>query len=396
VRIVLAYSGGLDTSVILAWLKEEYDAEVIAYTADVGQGGEIGEAAEKALVTGAALGVVDDLKEAFVTEAVFPALRAGAVYEGDYLLGSSLARPIITRGLVTAAAEHNADAVAHGATGKGNDQVRFELAAAALAPELTVIAPWREWDLRGRSDLITYAERRGIPIPVTREAPYSMDANLFHISYEGGVLEDPWLPPPADMFRMTVDPILAPGEPRELTVGFEGGTPVSVDGEELGAVELLTTLNEIAGGHGVGRVDLVENRFVGIKSRGVYETPGGTVLHLARRAVETVTLDREVLHLREDLSRRYGAIVYNGFWFSPERTALQKTMDSLQQPVTGEARLVLYKGSARIVGRRAPESLYRADTATFEADDAFRQADAAGFINLNALRIKGFGPGSGT
>ena len=395
-KVVLAYSGGLDTSVILAWLIEEYDAEVIAYTADVGQGAEVAEAAEKALATGAAVGVVDDLKEAFVTQAVFPAVRAGAVYEGEYLLGTSLARPIITQGLVATAREHGADAIAHGATGKGNDQVRFELSAAALAPDLANIAPWREWDLKGRSDLIAYAESRGIPVPVTREAPYSMDANLFHISYEGGVLEDPWVAPPQGMFRMTVDPEEGPDEPRELIVGFKRGTPVSVDGELYAPVELLTRLNEIAGSHGVGRVDIVENRFVGIKSRGVYETPGGTVLHVARQAIESVTLDRELLHLREDLSRRYATIVYNGFWFSPERTALQDVMDSIQRPVTGEARLVLYKGTARVVGRRSPNSLYREDTATFEADEVYDQADATGFINLNALRIRGFGTGSET
>ena len=294
------------------------------------------------------------------------------------------------------AREYGADAIAHGATGKGNDQVRFELSAAALAPELTNIAPWREWDLKGRSDLIEYAKSRGIPVPVTKEFPYSMDANLFHISYEGGALEDPWVAPPKGMFQMTVDPEDGPDEPSEIIVGFESGTPVSVDGEMLAPVELLTRLNEVAGNHGVGRVDIVENRFVGIKSRGVYETPGGTVLHAARRAIESVTLDREVLHLREDLSRRYATIVYNGFWFSPERTALQDTLDSIQQPVTGEARLVLYKGTAMVVGRRSPNSLYRKDAATFEADDVYDQADATGFINLNALRIKGFGTGSET
>lgn len=395
-KVVLAYSGGLDTSVILAWLMEVYEADVIAYTADVGQGEEVAEAKEKSLATGAVLGVVDDLKEAFVTEAVFPAVRAAAVYEGEYLLGTSLARPIITQGLVAAAREHGADAIAHGATGKGNDQVRFELSTAALAPDLKVIAPWREWDLNGRSDLISYAKSRGIPVSVTGESPYSMDANLFHISYEGGDLEDPWTTPPPGMFRMTVDPESAPDEPRRLVVGFERGTPVSIDGQMLGPVELLTALNEIAGNHGVGRVDIVENRFVGIKSRGVYETPGGTVLHAARRAIESIALDREILHLRDDLAKRYANIVYNGFWFSPERLALQATMDSIQEPVTGEARLVLYKGSVRIVGRRSPNSLYREDTATFEADDVYRQADATGFINLNALRIKGFGTGRDT
>ena len=393
-KVVLAYSGGLDTSVILAWLREEYDAEVIAYTADVGQGSEVAEAADKALATGAIAGVVDDLKESFVNDAVFPAVRAAAVYESEYLLGTSLARPIISQGLVKTAREYGADAISHGATGKGNDQVRFELSTAALAPDLKTIAPWREWDLGGRSDLIAYAEARGIPVPVTRAAPYSMDANLFHISYEGGVLEDPWTAPPADMFRMTVDPTDAPDHPQELTIGFEAGTPVSIDGTRLSSVELLANLNEIGGRHGVGRVDIVENRFVGIKSRGVYETPGGTLLHIGRRAVESIALDREVLHLRDDLVTRYARIVYNGFWFSPERIALQETMDSIQEPVTGEARLALYKGSARIVGRRSPNSLYDEEEATFEADDVYRQADAEGFISLNALRIRGYGTGS--
>ena len=393
-RIVLAYSGGLDTSVILAWLKEEYDAEVIAYTADVGQGDEVGEAREKAMATGALTAVVDDLREEFVRDAVFPAIRAAAVYETEYLLGTSLARPIITKGMVATAIEHGADAVAHGATGKGNDQVRFELSTAALAPDLRTIAPWREWDMGGRADLVAYAAARGIPTPVTKESPYSMDANLFHISYEGGVLEDPWVAPPNGMFRMTTDPEKAPDEPQEVTVGFEEGTPVSVDGNRLEPVELLSQLNEMAGRHGVGRIDIVENRFVGIKSRGVYETPGGTVLHAARRAIETLTLDREVLHMRNDLAIRYARIVYNGFWFAPERVTLQETMDSIQSSVTGEARLVLYKGSVRVVGRRSPNTLYDEDIATFEADKVYRQADAEGFINLNALRIRGFGNGS--
>jgi len=390
-KVVLAYSGGLDTSVILAWLREEYNAEVVTYTADVGQGEEVEEARAKALDTGASDAVVDDLRETFVIDAVFPAIRAAAVYETEYLLGTSLARPIITKGLVETARRHDADAVAHGATGKGNDQVRFELSTAALAPELQTIAPWREWKLNGRADLVEYAAARGIPTPVTNESPYSMDANLFHISYEGGVLEDPWAGPPAGMFRMTTDPEEAPDEPREVVVGFQAGTPVSIDGETLAPVELLSRLNEIAGGHGVGRIDIVENRFVGIKSRGVYETPGGTVLHAARRAVESVVLDREVLHLRDSLAQQYARIVYNGFWFSPERTALQATMDRIQEPVTGQARLVLYKGSVRITGRRSPNTVYDEDIATFEADDVYDQADARGFINLNALRIRGYG-----
>ena len=393
-KVVLAYSGGLDTSVILAWLREEYKAEVVAYTADVGQGEEVEEARAKALDTGAVDAVVDDLREEFVADAVYPAIRAAAVYETEYLLGTSLARPIITRGLVETARKHNADAIAHGATGKGNDQVRFELSTAALAPELKTIAPWREWKLNGRADLVAYAAARGIPTPVTQESPYSMDANLFHISYEGGVLEDPWAAPPKGMFRRTTDPEEAADEPQEVVVGMESGTPVSIDGERLGPVELVTTLNEIAGEHGIGRIDIVENRFVGIKSRGVYETPGGTVLHAARRAIESIVLDREVLHLRDSLAQQYARIVYNGFWYSPERIALQATMDRIQEPVTGEARLVLYKGSVRTTGRRSPNTIYDPDVATFEADDVYDQADAKGFINLNALRIRGFGDNS--
>lgn len=393
-KVVLAYSGGLDTSVILAWLREEYQAEVVTYTADVGQGEEVEEARQKALDTGAVDAVVGDLKEPFVTDAVFPAIRAAAVYETEYLLGTSLARPIITKGLVETALAHGADAIAHGATGKGNDQVRFELSTAALAPELQTIAPWREWKMSGRADLVAYASARGIPTPVTKESPYSMDANLFHISYEGGVLEDPWESPPKGMFRLTTDPEDAPDQPQEVVVGIRAGNPVSVDDVPMEPVELVTHLNEMAGRHGVGRIDIVENRFVGIKSRGVYETPGGTVLHAARRAVESIVLDREILHLRNELAQRYARIVYNGFWYSPERTALQATMDSIQQPVTGEARLVLYKGSVRVLGRRSPNSIYDAEVATFEADEVYDQADAKGFINLNALRIRGYGEGS--
>ena len=392
-KVVLAYSGGLDTSVILAWLREERDAEVIAYTADVGQGDEVGEAKVKALATGASEAIVEDLRHRFVAGAVFPALRAAAVYEGHYLLGTSLARPIISEGLVRTARAFGADAIAHGATGKGNDQVRFELSIAALAPDLQVIAPWREWDLGGRAELIEYAAKRGIAVPVTQADPFSIDANLFHISYEGGVLEDPWAPPPPKMFRLTVDPVDAPEQPEEVVVGFAEGNPVSINGETLDPVELLDAANAIAGRHGVGRVDLVENRFVGIKSRGVYETPGGTLLHLAHRAVESITLDREVLHLRDSLITRYAEIVYNGFWFSPERTALQSLVDHIQKPVNGEARLELYKGGAAVTGRRSPNSLHDPNSATFEADDVFRHADAEGFISLNALRIRGYGGG---
>jgi argininosuccinate synthase len=390
-KVVLAYSGGLDTSVILRWIQEHYDAEVVAYTADVGQGEEVADAKAKALATGAVSAVTEDLREEFVRDFVFPALRANAVYEGYYLLGTSLARPIIGKGLVEAAERTGADAIAHGATGKGNDQVRFELAAYALKPDIKVVAPWREWDLKGRADCVAYAERHGIPVPVTPERPYSMDANLMHISYEGGVLEDPWAPPPAGMFRMTVDPEAAPDEPEMVTVGFSEGTPVSVDGVDLGPVDLLTTLNERGGRHGIGRVDIVENRFVGIKSRGVYETPGATIIHHAHRAVESLTLDREVAHLRDELVARYAEMVYNGFWFSPEREALQAFMDDVQRRVNGEARLKLYKGQAIVEGRRSDgHALYDPATATFEADEVYDQGDATGFIRLQSLRLRTF------
>jgi argininosuccinate synthase len=388
-RVMLAYSGGLDTSVIVPWLRETYGAEVLTYTADVGQGEEVGDARAKAIATGAVEAVVDDLQAEFVYDYVFPAMRANAVYEGYYLLGTSLARPVITAGLVRAAAEMGADAIAHGATGKGNDQVRFELSAYALQPDIEVIAPWREWDLRGRADLVAYAAERGIPVPVTPEKPFSMDANVLHISYEGGVLEDPWEAPPPGMFRMTTDPELAPDEPEEVTVSFENGSPVAVNGIALDPLPLLERLNEIGGRHGVGRVDIVENRFIGMKSRGVYETPGGTVLHHAHKAVESLTLDREVVHLRDELVPRYAEMVYNGFWFSPEREALQAFMDRIQDRVNGEARLKLYKGGLSVVGRRSDlYDLYDAATATFEADDVYDQADAGGFIRLNALRLR--------
>ncbi len=390
-KVVLAYSGGLDTSVILRWIQEEYGAEVVAYTADVGQGEEVEEARTKAFETGAVDAITEDLREEFVRDFVFPALRANAIYEGYYLLGTSLARPIIGKGLVKAAEQVGADAIAHGATGKGNDQVRFELAAYALKPDLRVIAPWREWDLRGRADCVAYAESHGIPVPVTPERPYSMDANLMHISYEGGVLEDPWTAPPADMFRMTTDPEEAPDEPEYVTITYHEGTPVAVNGEQLGPVPLLTKLNELGGRHGVGRVDIVENRFVGIKSRGVYETPGATLIYHGHRAVESLTLDREVAHLRDELVSRYAEMVYNGFWFSPEREALQAFMDNVQLRVNGDARLKLYKGQAIVQGRRSDgHTLYDAETATFEADDVYRQADAEGFIRLQSLRLRTF------
>jgi argininosuccinate synthase len=389
-RVVLAYSGGLDTSVILRWLMEEKDLEVIAYTADVGQGEEVEEAKVKAIATGAVEAVAEDLTEEFVSDYVFPALRASALYEGYYLMGTSLARPVISKGLVQAAEKYGADYISHGATGKGNDQVRFELSAFALKPDIKVIAPWREWELRGRADCIRYAEKHGIPIPVTPDKPYSMDANLLHISYEGGVLEDPWVGPPKGMFKMTVDPWEADDVIEEVTVGFERGNPVSVNGKPMGPAELLAHLNAIGGRHGVGRVDIVENRFVGMKSRGVYETPGGTILFHAHRAVESLTLDREVAHLRDELAPRYAEMVYNGFWFAPEREALQEFMDRIQERVSGEARLKLYKGNVIVDGRRSDDSLYDEATVTFEEDDVYNQGDATGFIRLQSLRLRTF------
>ena len=387
-RVVLAYSGGLDTSVILRWLIERYRCEVVAFCADLGQGEELVPIREKALRTGASAVHIVDLREEFVRDFIFPMLRANAVYEGAYLLGTSIARPLIARAQVEVAAREGADAVAHGATGKGNDQVRFELTYAALAPHLSVIAPWREWDLSSRTALLEFARRHDIPVPVTAERPYSTDRNLFHISYEGGVLEDPWVAPPAKMFQLTNDPEMAPDVPVQVEIAFEAGDPVAVDDERLGPVQLLTRLNRLGGEHGIGRVDIVENRFVGMKSRGVYETPGGTILHVARRAVESLTLDREVLHLRDSLVPRYAEMIYYGFWYAPERELLQGLMDDCARDVTGTVRLRLYKGSATVAGRRSPRSLYRTEFATFEADTVYRQRDAEGFINLNALRLK--------
>jgi len=387
-RIVLAYSGGLDTSVILRWLIERYRCEVVAFCADLGQGEELITVRDKAMRTGAGAVHIVDLREEFVRDFIFPMLRANAVYEGAYLLGTSIARPLIARAQVEIAGKEGADAVAHGATGKGNDQVRFELTYAALAPQLRVIAPWREWELNSRASLIEFARRHDIPVPATVERPYSTDRNLFHISYEGGILEDPWAEPPAKIFQLTNDPEAAPDVPLALEIAFERGDPVAVDGEPLGGVALLTRLNRLGGEHGIGRVDLVENRFVGMKSRGVYETPGGTILHVARRALESLTLDREVLHLRDSLVPRYAEMIYYGFWFAPERQLLQSLMDECAREVTGSVRLKLYKGTVAVTGRRSPRSLYRTDFATFEADTVYRQRDAEGFINLNALRLK--------
>jgi argininosuccinate synthase len=387
-RIVLAYSGGLDTSVILRWLIETYRAEVVTFCADLGQEEELDGLDAKARATGATKCIVEDLREEFVREYVFPMLRAGAIYESHYLLGTSIARPLIAKRQVEIAKQEGADAVAHGATGKGNDQVRFELTFAALGPELAVIAPWRTWDMRGRADLITYAERHRIPITVTAEKPYSMDRNLLHVSYEGGVLEDPWNAPYDDMFRLTTAPAAAPDRAEEVTVDVEAGVPVAVNGERLSPAALLARLNAIAGRHGVGRVDIVENRYVGMKSRGVYETPGGTVLRAALHAVESLTLDREVMHLRDGLVPRYAEMVYYGYWFAPERLMLQAAIDEAARAVTGTARLRLYKGSVMVVGRKAPGSLYDPRLASFDEAGGYDQADATGFIRLSGLRLR--------
>jgi argininosuccinate synthase len=387
-RVVLAYSGGLDTSVILRWLIETYRCDVVAYCADLGQGEELIPVRDKALKTGAVGVHVVDLREQFVRDFIFPMLRANAIYEGAYLLGTSIARPLIAQAQVEIALKERADAVAHGATGKGNDQVRFELTYAALAPQLTVIAPWREWELNSRTALMEFARRHDIPVPVSAERPYSTDRNLFHISYEGGILEDPWSEPPDKMFLLTQSPEAAPDIPIQIEIEFQDGNPVAVDGRVLDPVALLTHLNRVGGEHGVGRVDLVENRFVGMKSRGVYETPGGTILQIGHRALESITLDREVLHLRDSLVARYAEMIYYGFWFAPERVALQTLMDECQRDVTGSVRLKLYKGNVTVTGRRSAKSLYRHDFATFEADSVYRQADAEGFIRLNALRLR--------
>lgn len=386
-KVVLAYSGGLDTSVILRWLKEEYRCEVIAFCADLGQGEDLEAVKHKALAVGATKVYVDDLREEFTKDYVFPLVRANAVYESGYLLGTAIARPLIARRQVEIAQKERADAVSHGATGKGNDQVRFELTYAALNPRLRVIAPWREWSLRSRQDLIAYAKKHRIPIPVSKAKPYSMDMNLFHISYEGGVLEDPWIEPPSNLFRMTTAPERAPNKAQTVEIEFEHGDPVSVDGQRMQPSALLAHLNRIGGMHGVGRLDIVENRFIGIKSRGVYETPGGTILHVARRGLESITLDRDVMHVRDSLIPRYAELVYNGFWFSPEREMLQTAFDQAQADVTGTVRVKIYKGSCMVTGRRSPHSLYKQALATFEEGEGFDHRDATGFIRLHALRL---------
>jgi argininosuccinate synthase len=389
-KVVLAYSGGLDTSVILRWIKDEYGCEVIAYCADVGQGDETDGLEEKALATGASKLYIEDLREEFAREFVFPMMRANAIYEGYYLLGTSIARPVIARKQVEIARREGADAVAHGATGKGNDQVRFELTFARLGPELKVIAPWRDpqWPFKGRADMIAYAASKNIPVPVTAEKPYSMDRNLVHISYEGGILEDPWREPYNDMFRLTVAPEQAPDQAEYVEIEYATGDPVAINGERLSPAGIIERANEIGGRHGVGRVDLVENRYVGIKSRGVYESPGVTLLFHGHRAVEQLALDREVMHLRDGLTPRYAEMVYNGHWFAPERESLQALIDDTQKNVTGVARLKLFKGGVWIAGRKSPNSLYDPAIASFEEAGGYDQGDAEGFIRLGALRLR--------
>jgi argininosuccinate synthase len=387
-KIVLAYSGGLDTSVAIEWLKETYNAEVIAFCADLGQGEDLKKVRQKALKTGASRVYVEDLREEFVKDYIFPMLRGNAVYESFYLLGTSIARPLIAKKQIEIALKEKADAVAHGSTGKGNDQIRFELTYYALKPDIKVIAPWREWSFDSRESLIEYSEKHGIPVTATKAKPFSTDRNLLHISYEGGILEDPWAEPPADMYTMIAPLEKTPEKAEYVEISFEKGDPVSINGKKMTPAKLLQRLNETGGRHGIGRVDIVENRYVGIKSRGVYETPGGTLLHIARRAVQSITLDREVTHLQDSLMPKYAELVYYGYWFAPERIALQKMIDEIQKDVTGTVRLKLYKGNCMTVGRKAPRSLYNPKLATFEAESVYNQKDAEGFIKLNALRLK--------
>lgn len=388
-KAVLAYSGGLDTSIILKWLTEEYGCEVIAFAADLGQGEELDHIPQKAKDTGASQCYVEDLQEEFVRDFVFPMFRANAIYEGRYFLGTSIARPLIAKKQMEIARREGADAVSHGATGKGNDQVRFELAYYHFDPNIQVIAPWREWDLNSRSALEEYARHHGIPVPTSKKFPWSSDRNLLHISFEGDALEDPWAEPPEEMYTLTVRPEDAPDQPEYVEIEFVHGDPVAINGDKLSPAQLLAKLNELGGKHGIGRVDLLENRYIGMKSRGVYETPGGTLLEEAHRGVESITMDREVMHLRDSLVSRYADIIYNGYWFSPEREALQALIDESQKCVNGVARLKLYKGHCRIVGRQsASDSLFAQDFATFESDEVYDQQDAEGFIKLNALRLR--------
>lgn len=387
-KIVLAYSGGLDTSVMAKWIKETYNCEVVAFTADIGQGAELSGLKEKALTTGCSSIFIEDLKDEFVQDYVFYAVKAKAVYEGHYLLGTSVARPVIAKRHIEIAQQVGADAVAHGATGKGNDQVRFELTYYSLKPDIKVVAPWRSWPFKSRTDCINYAHAHNIPITATAAKPYSTDANLMHVSYEGGILEDPWAAPPEDIFQMTKGIENTPDTPTVITLSFEKGVPVAINGEGLSPVALLTKLNEMAGEHGIGRVDVVENRFVGMKSRGVYETPGVTVLHQAHRALETITLDKEVMRLRDSLSVKVAEMIYNGFWFAPEFQAVKGMIEGMMHNVNGDVKLRLFKGNVTTLGRRSPNSLYSEQLATFEADQVYNQADAEGFIKLNALRLR--------
>jgi argininosuccinate synthase len=388
-KVVLAYSGGLDTSIILKWLTEEYDCEVIAFAADLGQGEELDFIPEKAKQTGASKSYVLDLKEEFTRDFVFPMFRANAIYEGRYFLGTSIARPLISKAQMEIAAKEGADAVSHGATGKGNDQVRFELSYYHFDPAVKVIAPWREWDMNSRTALEAYAKKHGIPVPTSKKFPWSSDRNLLHISFEGDVLENPWAEAPEEMYVLSVAPEDAPDQPEYVEIDFEKGDPVAINGERLSPANLLAKLNELGGKHGIGRVDLMENRYVGMKARGVYETPGGTILEEAHRGVESITMDREVMHLRDSLVPRYAEMIYNGYWFAPERIALQALIDDTQKTVNGKARIKLYKGHCRVVGRdSATDSLFNQEFATFEADEVYNQADAEGFIKLNALRLR--------
>ncbi len=389
-KVVLAYSGGLDTSIILKWLAINYKCEVITLTADLGQEEELDGVEAKALATGASKAYVEDMREEFAKDFIFPMLRAAAVYEGRYLLGTSIARPLIAKRLVEIALDEGAQAIAHGATGKGNDQVRFELTAAALAPQLRTIAPWREWDMNSRTDLTEFAKTHGVPVPTGMQKAYSMDRNLLHCSFEGSELEDPWNEPGPHCRAMVAAPEDAPDEPEIVTIDFEAGNPVAINKEQLSPAEVIRMLNKLGGRHGVGRLDMVENRFVGMKSRGVYETPGGTILHIARRDLEGICMDREAMHLRDSLITKYAECVYYGYWYSPEREALQALADKTQERVTGTVRIKCYKGQAYPLGRKSPYSLYKQDLATFEADQVYNQADAAGFIRLQSLRLKGY------
>jgi argininosuccinate synthase len=387
-KVVLAYSGGLDTSVILKWLIETYGCEVITFSADVGQDDDLEQVRENALKTGASKVFIDDLKEEFVKDYVFPAFRANAIYEGQYLLGTSLARPLIAKRQIEIAQKEKADGISHGATGKGNDQVRFELGYLALNPHIKIIAPWREWHLNSRTALMDFAKTHRIKVPTTHKKPYSTDGNLLHKSYEGGILEDPWAEAPKDIFTMTLSPMDAPDKPTTIEISFENGDPLALDGKRLSPATMLKTLNRLGGGNGIGRIDMVENRFVGMKSRGVYETPGGTILRAAHLAMESLTMDREVMRLRDSLIPNYAQLIYNGFWFSPERELLQTLIDESQKGVSGSVRLNLYKGNCIVLGRKSDTSLYREDFATFEDDTVYSQKDAEGFIRLNALRLR--------